>query len=304
MEKKMKNEKGLVTVVITTCRRSPKIVRRAVQSVVNQTYSKWELILVDDSPNDYEYRQEVKMTIMCLKVNNNIRYVANEKNSGVSISRNKGLGMATGEFIAYLDDDDEWLPEKLQKQVNALNRTSSNVALVYNPFYKRQEGNDKLELIKRPLRSGSLYEVLMHDGNIFGGMSMPLMRTECLRKIGGFDIKMQYSEDMDLWLRIAQNYEVISFDDPLVIYYVHEGEQLTSNPEKKIIGLEHLYEKNKRYMDEHKEVKWKRNLRLIGFYLDVGNRKKAFAIWRQTVLLCPINILVNIKSLKRILMTK
>lgn len=300
----MKDEKCLVTVVITTCKRSPEIVRRAVQSVINQTYSEWELILIDDSPNDYEYRHEVKGTITCLKVNNNIRYVANEKNSGACFSRNIGLEMANGEFIAYLDDDDEWLPEKLQKQVYALKNTSSNVALVYNPFYRIQEGNDKLELIQRPLRSGNLYDVLMNDGNIFGGMSMPLMRTECVRKSGGFDIMMQSAQDLDLWLRIAQNYEVISFDDPLVIYHVHEGEQITSNPEKKIAGLERLYEKNKQYLDEHREIKWKRNLRLIGFYLAAEKRKEAFAIWRRTVPLCPMNILVNVKFLKQILMTR
>ena len=97
----------LVTVVITTYKRPPEIVNRAIQSVLMQTYPHIELIVVDDSPADYELREETARLVT--GIGGNTRYIQHEKNLGACAARNTGLKHANGVYIAFLDDDDEWL---------------------------------------------------------------------------------------------------------------------------------------------------------------------------------------------------
>lgn len=294
----------MVTVVITTYKRKLDIVERAIRSVVAQTYRDWELIVVDDSPEDYEYRLEIKKMVNRYANDYQVVYHANPKSSGACFSRNVGLEMARGEFIAYLDDDDEWMPSKLERQTEAMNNADGHVALVYCPYYSIDEETGQKKAVKKPMRSGMLYEYLLEVGNIFGGMSMPLMRTACVKDVGGFDILMQSAQDIDLWLRLAKKYPVIYLDEPLVNYYIHGGDQISTNPYKRIAGLTRLNEKNRDYLETHKKVKWKREMGLIEFYVQAGERKEALKIWANTFRLCPARMKENLKELARIMINK
>lgn len=294
----------MVTVVITTYKRKLDIVERAIRSVVAQTYRDWELIVVDDSPEDYEYRLEIKKMVNRYANDYQVVYHANPKSSGACFSRNVGLEMARGEFIAYLDDDDEWVPSKLERQTEAMNSADGHVALVYCPYYSIDEETGQKKAVKKPMRSGMLYEYLLEVGNIFGGMSMPLMRTACVKDVGGFDILMQSAQDIDLWLRLAKKYPVIYLDEPLVNYYIHGGDQISTNPYKRIAGLTRLNEKNRDYLETHKKVKWKREMGLIEFYVQAGERKEALKIWANTFRLCPARMKENLKELARIMINK
>lgn len=294
----------MVTVVITTYKRKLDIVERAIRSVVAQTYRDWELIVVDDSPEDYEYRLEIKKMVNRYANDYQVVYHANPKSSGACFSRNVGLEMARGEFIAYLDDDDEWVPSKLERQTEAMNNADGHVALVYCPYYSIDEETGQKKAVKKPMRSGMLYEYLLEVGNIFGGMSMPLMRTACVKDVGGFDILMQSAQDMDLWLRLAKKYPVIYLDEPLVNYYIHGGDQISTNPYKRIAGLTRLNEKNRDYLETHKKAKWKREMGLIEFYVQAGERKEALKIWANTFRLCPARMKENLKELARIMINK
>lgn len=291
----------MVTVVITTCKREPEIVKRAINSVIAQTYKDWELLIVDDSPSEYIYRETIKDLVLSFSsINSEIYYYPNEINSGASYSRNKGIKYAKGKYIAFLDDDDEWLPEKLEKQVDALEKSSDNVALVYQPYYKIIQEKNETHVVQSPLKNGMLYESLLQNGNYIGGMSVPLIRTTCIKNVGGFDNCMHVAEDLDIWLRLAKQYEIISISEPLVRYYIHSGEQLTGNAIKAIAGIERLNEKNKDYLHNHKKTLWKRQLFLIKFYIQCGKRKEAVKLWISSVCLYPLGIRDNIKELIRI----
>lgn len=293
----------MITVVLTTCKREPKIVARAIQSVIAQTYSDWELFVIDDSPSEYMLREEVKDMVLSFSNQHNISYYANVMNSGVSYSRNIGIEKASGSYMAFLDDDDEWLPEKLDKQIEALEKTDINTALVYQPYYKVIEEEQETRVIQSPLLNGELFDELLQRGNFIGGMSVPLIRTECIKKIGGFDELMHVAEDMDLWLRLAKQYNIISIDIPLVRYHIHKGEQLTTNAQKAIAGIERLNEKYKDYLENNIKVKWKRQLFLIKFYLQTGKRREAFDLWKRTIVLCPGEVVRNTKELIRIIVS-
>lgn len=292
----------MVSVILTTCKRAPEIVERAIVSVVKQSYHNWELIIIDDSPENYEKRNQVQTMVQKYSEKHNVSFYQNKVNSGACYSRNRGLEMATGEYVAFLDDDDEWLPQKLLEQVQVLETASENVALVYCSYYRYIDETGEKELVALPTQKSSTYSDLMRNGNSIGGMSVPLLKTECVRNVGGFDELMQSAQDMDLWLRLAKEYSLIGIDLPLVLYHVHAGEQITSNPNRKIAGLERLNKKNKEYLEAHKEIKWKRELSLIRYYVSAGKRKEAFIIWKNTALICPFKVLQNTKELIRVLL--
>ena len=125
----------MILAAITTCRREPAMVERALRSVIAQTCQEWECVVVDDSPAEYELRDEVrKMVEGYAAQDGRIRYVPHDKNYGAQRARNTALGIAVDggyEFIAYLDDDDEWLPEKLEKQLARFSECGEDTALVY-----------------------------------------------------------------------------------------------------------------------------------------------------------------------------
>ena len=109
----------LVSAVIITYKRKPEIVKRALESVLSQTYRPLEIIVVDDSPCDYELRSQVRETVESF--NEEICYIQHEKNCGACVARNTGLKRAHGKYIAFLDDDDEWVSDKIEKQIAAFN---------------------------------------------------------------------------------------------------------------------------------------------------------------------------------------
>ena len=131
-------------------------------------------------------------------------------------------------------------------------------------------------------------------------MSMPLMRTACVKAVGGFDNLMQSAQDMDLWLRIAKRYPVVYVNEPLTNYY-HSGEQITKDPNKRIAGLTRLIEKNRDYLEAHRAIKWKREMGLIKYYVEAGEKRAAMKIWMKTSRICWWKIIPNMKELSRIL---
>lgn len=119
--------KPLVSAIITTYKRPPETVERAIKSVEAQTYKNIEIIVVDDSPDSFSGRDDVKTTV---SAHEGVKYIPHEKNMGAQVARNTGLNAAAGEYIAYLDDDDEWDNTKTEKQLAAF--TNERIGLVYS----------------------------------------------------------------------------------------------------------------------------------------------------------------------------
>lgn len=291
------SENELVTAVITTCRRKPETVKRAIDSVLHQSYENIELIVVDDSPEDYSLRKEVEKTVRSF---NGVLYVPLERNMGACAARNKGIGMANGEFVAFLDDDDEWLPQKIEKQLAVFNLCDKKTALVYCGSITVNDADGTERERKTQFLSGKVFDELIKE-NFIGSTSFPLIRTEALKDVGGFDVDMQAAQDCDLWLRIAEKYEINFDKDVLVRYHIHENGQITSNPAKRIAGLERLNMKNAGYLDRHDEAKWIRLIKLAPCYALTDNFFTAFKKWISAVRIRPFNIKTNARYLLNII---
>ncbi|MBQ5825440.1 MAG: glycosyltransferase family 2 protein, partial [Clostridia bacterium] len=113
----MSRDNVLVSVVIPTYRRTVEYVSKAVESVINQTYQNVEIIVIDDSTSAYEKQNETENYFTSLN-KSNVIYLQNEENLGGSLTRNRGIEAASGDYITFLDDDDEYQPEKIERQLN------------------------------------------------------------------------------------------------------------------------------------------------------------------------------------------
>lgn len=269
-----------VSIVIPTFNRSSSV-KKAVESVLNQTYQNFELIIVDDNSND-----DTRETISILK-DRRIRYHRNKKNLGGSASRNVGINMASSKFIAFLDDDDEWLPEKLEKQIHILEKTKSDFCGVFTGFKYLKEG----KVIKRtiPQKEGDLYRDLLWS-NCIGTTSIFLVKKSCLSEIGNFNEKLPASQDWDLYLRLARKYKFKVIQEPLVNYCVHEGEQISDSYQKKLASLEYMYENNKNEIVKFKKIHGNHLYNLSIFELLNSNRENALNYVKKSVEINPLNI--------------
>jgi O-antigen biosynthesis protein len=218
----------LVTVIIPTYNRAD-LVKGAIESVLAQSYSQWELLVVDDASTDET------STILQGMSDERIRYIRHSQNRGGSAARNTGLAQAKGAYIAFLDSDDEWLPTKLEKQVAHFEHLPLNVGLVYTGALVVRDGGVQEE--QRPVHRGSLFRQLLLDNVIVGSGSAVMIRSTVLENVPAFDEALPARQDLDFWVRVAQHY-IIDFVDEvlLVIYASKQSDRITTNATKVLNG--------------------------------------------------------------------
>ena len=291
----------MVSAVITTYKREPSMLSRAIESVISQTYEDLELIVVDDSPAFFPLRKEVEETVCKYRKNNkgiSVQYIAHETNRGACAARNTGIRNAKGDYIAFLDDDDEWLPEKTEKQMAVMRKT--NAALVYCGRICKNDNTGNSCTEKVEYNRGKVFKSLLYQ-NFIGSTSFPLINTGVLREVDGFDELMQSAQDYDTWLRIAEDHEIDYVQEPLVVYHTHNGEQITNNPKKRIDGLERLNQKYEQYINSDAALWYRRHMIIAPYYAMNGDKDTAKKIWRECVKKCPWNIKDHIRYIRVII---
>jgi len=214
-----------VSVIIPTYN-AEKFISETIASVMTQTYPDWEIIAVDDGSID---RTPEILRKYAEKFPQKIRVIV-QKNSGVSVARNTGIAASKGEYLAFLDHDDLWLPEKLERQVDLLD-ANKELGLVYSDSYIIDEKGELKGTFIHSIMSKNIIRCEKFRGNIFNELFcvdfIPLLtvvvRKEVLKRVGNFDPKYKISEDYDLFLKIAQIYPVDFIDQPLAKYRMHSG---------------------------------------------------------------------------------
>lgn len=207
-----------VSVIIPTYNRAASIAA-SIQSILDQTWQNYEIIVVDDGSTD-NTRQVVENF-----ADDRIRYIYLEQNSGPSRARNEGIRQAKYEFIAFLDSDDEWLPQKLEKQMQVMLNAPETVGLVYCRVRTRKEDGDEIVSPSFALKKEQLEGKLLMNlvgGNVIDTTTI-LIRRQCLEQTGGFDEELRCLEDWELVLRIAEKWGFGFVDEILVDAYISEG---------------------------------------------------------------------------------
>jgi glycosyltransferase involved in cell wall biosynthesis len=191
---------GLVSVVIPTFNRS-ELVAKAIDSVLLQTYPFFEIIVVDDCSTD-------ETILMLNKYGDKIRVFKNDVNSYVGFARNFGVSVANGEYIAFLDSDDRWLPNKLELQIGWMKINEFEICAT--SFYTYQKSIDDLVRKDRPYKPELRLIDILYGVYIAPGSTL-IVRRDFFLSIGGYDITYRRLEDWDLLIRIFLKYGRIGF---------------------------------------------------------------------------------------------
>ncbi len=199
---------SLVSVVIPVFN-GEKTIAATIKSVLQQTYTNFEIIVINDGSEDRTLEIIKQITDPRIKV---FSFV----NAGLAASRNRGIKNAQGEFIAFLDADDLWTKNKLEKQLEALqNNPQATVAYSWTDYI--DEAGNFLYPGCHITANENIYEQLLVK-NILENGSNPLIRSSALVEIGGFDESLNKAEDLDLYLRLAAKYNFISVRLPQILY--------------------------------------------------------------------------------------
>ena len=233
----------LVAVIIPTYNRAH-IIRRALHSVLHQTYQNLEVIVVDDGSTDNTEK------LVQSFADSRVRYIRHETRMGAPAARNTGINATKADFIAFQDSDDEWLCNKLEKQIDAFSKVDSKVGVVYTGFL-RLENNIATYYppLDRKIISGDILESLL-KGN-FITTQAALIKRECFVKAGMFDENMPRLQDWELFIRIAKHYEFFCVNEPLLLVF-YSSESISSDHSKHGIALKLLLDKHRDIFIAHK----------------------------------------------------
>jgi len=254
-------EEPRVSIIIPTYNRAH-MIGDAIQSVLNQSFQNFEIIIVDDASTDSTEN------IVKGFSDKRIKYIQHKVNKGGSAARNTGIKASTGKFIAFLDSDDWWHPKKLENQLSKMETSKLSPALVYTGL---KQVNNEGKLIKEiiPIFRGNIFQELLIE-NVVGTTSSVLLRKEIFNSVGLFDENLPSRQDLDLWLRIARKYTFDYVKTPLVNMRIHKN-RITEDLKMKINSRELLFNKiyNELKKDRRKIARYFYETGIL--YLYIGN---------------------------------
>lgn len=193
----------------------------AIRSVLQQTVSPKHVIVVDDGSTDGTSRVMARLQAEDVRIT-----FHRQPKTGVSAARNAGIKASTATFIAFLDADDIWLPEKLERQLDAFAQGGAETGFVHSSYFCINAQGERLpdQKVVPPQQRGDIFMPLLLDGYVLSGSaSSVLVRRTVLDKVGYFDERLFYGEDWDLWLRLAQVSKVDFTSEAVVGIRVHDG---------------------------------------------------------------------------------
>lgn len=282
-----------VSVVIPTYKRTGERLNNALQSVMSQSYKDIEIIVVDDNDND-EYSKSV---LEILSNYPEVNYFAHRTNKGACAARNTGILNATGEYIAFLDDDDTWDNYKIEKQMSKFN--DSSVGLVYCGIKYYYEKSNKT-IFKHAIKSNNPCKDLLIN-NYIGSTSCGIVKKTCAIEVGMFDTNLKSGQDLDLWYRIAEKYPIDCVEECLLYYTIYNEQTITSNFQNRLES--NLYLKGKYYSRIKKDVELLTvyNLKIIKAYLKVNNYLYAIKHFIKSFIKREISIKYSLRYIKNII---
>ncbi|MCE2772069.1 MAG: glycosyltransferase family 2 protein [Bacteroidetes bacterium] len=210
--------------VIIPCYNTGCYIREAVESVLAQTVLPGRIIVVNDGSTDHtaELVQEL------IEKNRTSTKIVHhyQSNAGLSAARNKGISLSNAEYIAFLDADDVWMPQKLERQLEVFSNTQwSDLGLVYGGFRfideKGASVTGEYVLPLNPNMRGKVFEKLTLGNAVNGSASCVILKRLCTSATGGFDTALKAFEDWDYWLRVAQNFSFDFVNEDLVKIRLH-----------------------------------------------------------------------------------
>lgn len=261
------NIKTTVTVIIPTYNRANTIIP-CIESVLAQSYPVNEIIVVDDSSTDDTLKQLDKLK-------DNIIILKTEKQSGAQTARNIGIKSAKSEWIAFLDSDDEWLSNKMEKQISVLKKIDYNQWTVVHGdcFIKNFNSGKKKHWQLESIDGENVYKKLLSkSGTLFPSI---LTSKQALEKINYLDANVPSYHEWDTAIRLAKYCRFIHIQEPLFIYNIHKN-TISKNSDISIEGYQYIVNKHKDEIIELCGEEVLNNHLIINSVMALNNNKNKF----------------------------
>jgi len=284
------DNQALVSIIIPTCNRA-QMLSRAIDSALRQTYQNIEIIIVDDCSRDNTY----EIVHNYLNKDKRIVYFRNEENRGAAYSRNVGIERSQGSFLAFLDDDCEYLPEKIEEEINLMHSLALTPSIIYsNMWIEKENTTTPLSLnIKNKLLAPKDIFCCRYS---FLEPTSWLCKENIIKRMNGFDINAYCYDDMDLLTRIILSGEKIYFlNKPLSIRHKVNG--ISDISLKQIKAKEYFLEKHFLKIKKYKKYFSRFYYRLGKDLFKLGDFKMAKEYFWKAFLLSPFKIEYFFKSI-------
>jgi glycosyltransferase involved in cell wall biosynthesis len=253
----------LVSVVIPTKDR-PVFLARALRSALSQSVEDVEIIVVDDGPS----QQTADVVDSFVARRASIHLVQTTGGVGGAEARNVGVAHATGQWIAFLDDDDYWHEQKLERQLDALKQSNGSVASATG--YRIMYPLSISRVVLPPLLAD--YRRTLLRGNVLGGASVCMCTAEAFDRIGGFDRTLPSGQDWDLWLRLSEVGRIAIVPEPLTYYENHFSHRISRD-------VDALYRGTHAFLRKHGDLMSREDIRTLSAllcYLRSRQKKRSF----------------------------
>lgn len=271
-----------VTVVVPTYRR-PEFLRRAVASVMEQSLTSWELIIVDDNDAEHEDRRDTEAIVATYASEPRIRYVRHDRNRGGGAARNTGVKASTAPFVAFLDDDDEWHPDKLALQLQCFEGGPADVALAYCRVRVVRAETGRVTIRPTDGRSHTVRDLLRR--NTIGTTSCIMCRTSAFLEVGSFDEALPARQDQDLYVRLAQRFEFSFVDEVLVTLHVHGRPRISTDAHASLLAHDVFFAKHRSLIESDPEalgaMRHEQGRHLIEVGRHAEARRVLMKVWRS-----------------------
>ena len=223
-----------------------------------------------------------------------IRSVGHNRNKGQSSTINTGVAEARGKYIAFIDDDDEWLPEKLERQVSILESSPHNVGLVYGWMDRIEDSTGRLIPSYRNTMEGNIFEESL-TLNVPGPTIVLLVRTSVAREVGGYDKRLTRYNDADFICRVAQRYQVAVLPEVVAIAHFDHSHEQMGHEEPRYLGdavnfLRTHMERFALELDDRPRTRAALLRRLASVELTRGNRSTALSALSSAFKLDPVGV--------------
>jgi glycosyltransferase involved in cell wall biosynthesis len=224
----------VVSIVLPTYERGP-LIGRSIRSVLGQTYTDFELIVVDDGSTDATAEEVARFG------DPRIRYIRLDQNRGAAAARNVGIRQALGRFIAFQDSDDEWLPAKLALHMDAFARCGPDVGVVYSDMQRIRRDGESHHHRSPDVAPGVLIDPRTRFYQVCRlGIQSTVIRRDCLTAVGGFNEDFPALEDLELFIRLSRRCRFHHLETPLVLY--HETDGISQDMPAKVVARTLLLE--------------------------------------------------------------
>jgi glycosyltransferase involved in cell wall biosynthesis len=268
----------LVSVIIPVYNRTD-LLPRAIKSVLTQTYTNLEIVVIDDGSTE-----DIKGVLDKFD-DVRIHYIRHEANRGVAAARNTGIRFAHGEYVAFLDSDDEWFERKIERQLSDLIQRGDNYQISYHAVDAYDDADSKVVLRSTFRAEGNILQYALEACRIT--LIRMLMKKDDVSRIGGFDERFRNNEDWEFLIRLSECYKFGYLDEMLARVHMHEGDRLSQEYDEYAHCRKLLYERHRRLYENNRIAHAYFLSELASFLMIPGSRFEAQLLLLKSIVLNP-----------------